>query len=121
VLVIGGGGRAHAVVHALAHSPQVVQVFASPGNFGTATASTRHCSCQNVPLMTHNEVVRFVEQHEVSLVVVGPERPLADGLVDLLQEKVWTQMKHLSRMCCVQTLHFTLCYTDHHIIRTAMH
>lgn len=88
MLVIGGGGREHAIVHALSQSPQVEQVFASPGNFGTATASNGHCSCQNVPAMTHNEVVQFAEQHEVSLVVVGPERPLAEGLVDLLHEKV---------------------------------
>ena len=88
VLVIGSGGREHAIVHAFAQCPKVDRVFTSPGNFGTATASNERCTCLNVPAMANSEVVRFVEAHGISLVVVGQAILLAEGLADFLQAKV---------------------------------
>lgn len=89
VLVIGSGGREHAIVHALTQCPQIEQVYTSPGNFGTGdVSSTATCQCTNVPQMSAEEIVTFVQQHDVSLVIVGPERPLVDGLADHLTVKV---------------------------------
>ena len=98
VLVIGSGGREHAIVHALTQSPQIEQVYTSPGNFGTGDfSSAAACQCTNVPQMSADETVTFVQQHDVSLVIVGPERPLVEGLVDHLAAKVFTH--YLSALC----------------------
>lgn len=81
VLVVGSGGREHALTWALARSPQVRQVFVAPGNAGTAELAT------NVPINSShiNELVVFAAENEVDLTVVGPEAPLAAGLVDVFQ------------------------------------
>ena len=98
VLVIGSGGREHAIVHSLTKSPQIEQVYTSPGNFGTGDVSrTATCQCRNVPQMSAEEIVTFVQQHDVSLVIVGPERPLVEGLADHLAAKVFTH--YISAVC----------------------
>jgi phosphoribosylamine--glycine ligase len=78
VLVIGGGGREHALAWKLAQSPRVVRVFVAPGNAGTA----REPGLVNVALTTTAELVAFAHEHRVALTVVGPEAPLAGGVVD---------------------------------------
>ena len=87
VLVIGSGGREHALTWAIAKSPSVSRVFVAPGNPGTEGISD---SVRNVPLdlstKGHEEVARFCHQNAVDLVVVGPENPLADGIADHLRE-----------------------------------
>ena len=81
VLVIGGGGREHALCWRLAKSPSVSQVFCASGNVGIAADAI----CVNLP--THNDIVSFCKEEEISLVVVGPEQPLVDGLADILRAK----------------------------------
>lgn len=83
ILVIGGGGREHAISHAIAASPHCDQLFIAPGNAGTAGLGI------NVPLLVsdHTAVIDFVRKENVELVVVGPEAPLADGLADALRKK----------------------------------
>src|SRR3954469_25693769 len=78
VLVIGGGGREHALAWKLAQSPRVARVFVAPGNGGTA----REPGLTNVTLATHDECVAFALEHRIALTVVGPEAPLAEGIVD---------------------------------------
>jgi len=80
VLVIGSGGREHALVRQLAASPQNPFIFAAPGNPGTATLA------QNVDLdpMRPDLVVAFCLDQEIDLVVIGPEDPLIEGLTDHL-------------------------------------
>jgi phosphoribosylamine--glycine ligase len=78
VLVIGSGGREHALGATLKESQQVGEVYYSPGNGGTS---------QNVNLKGFEEIVNFVEQNSINLVVVGPEAPLAEGIVDYFQER----------------------------------
>lgn len=83
VLVIGGGGREHTLAWKLSQSKKVGKVFVCPGNGGTEDTN-RHIS--NVPcdISNHAAVVALCKRLNVQLVVVGPEQPLADGLVDSL-------------------------------------
>ncbi len=78
VLVVGGGGREHALAWKLSQSPRVDQVFVAPGNAGTARDVT------NVPIAATDKsaLINFVKENEIELTVVGPEAPLVEGLVD---------------------------------------
>jgi len=78
LLVIGSGGREHALAWKLAQSPKVSQVYVAPGNGGTATES----GLLNVPISGTPALVEFARREEVALTVVGPEAPLAAGVVD---------------------------------------
>lgn len=78
VLVIGGGGREHALAWKLAASPRLQCVFVAPGNAGTA----REEGVTNVPLNSIAEWIDFARRENIGLTVVGPEAPLADGVVD---------------------------------------
>ena len=78
ILVIGSGGREHALYWKLSESPQTEQIYAIPGNTGMG-ASTE------IALDDHAAILRFVKEHEIGLVVVGPEVPLMNGLVDELE------------------------------------
>jgi phosphoribosylamine--glycine ligase len=78
VLVIGGGGREHALAWAIARSPRVARVFVAPGNAGTE----REEGLANVDVAGTQELVRFAKREQVALTVVGPEAQLAVGLVD---------------------------------------
>jgi phosphoribosylamine--glycine ligase len=81
VLVVGGGGREHAIVDALSRSQQVGKIYCAPGNAGTGLLA------ENVPLKdTDTEGLKsFVLEHEVDLTVVGPEASLAAGIVDVFR------------------------------------
>jgi phosphoribosylamine--glycine ligase len=78
VLVIGGGGREHALAWKLAQSPRVAKVFVAPGNAGTALEP----ELTNVAITAIPELVAFAQKERVALTVVGPEGPLAAGVVD---------------------------------------
>ncbi len=78
VLVVGGGGREHALAWKLAESPRVQRVYVAPGNGGTA----RDQRLRNVALATHEELAEFAVRERIAFTVVGPEAPLAAGLVD---------------------------------------
>uniref|UniRef100_A0AAX7SED2 Trifunctional purine biosynthetic protein adenosine-3 n=1 Tax=Astatotilapia calliptera TaxID=8154 RepID=A0AAX7SED2_ASTCA len=80
VLVVGGGGREHALAWKLAQSPQVQQVLVAPGNAGTAGCGK--ISNSEVSVSNHTILAQFCKDHHVGLVVVGPEVPLAAGIVD---------------------------------------
>ncbi len=83
VLLIGNGGREHALAWKLLQSPQVTQVFCIPGNGGTA--STARCRNFSLNLDDFDGMLRIAQVQGVSLTVVGPEAPLAAGIVDLFQ------------------------------------
>lgn len=102
VLVIGSGGREHAIIWRLSQSSKINQIYAAPGSFGIQQVS----KTKNVPLVLKNfkvkyktfeqnifftklyfqEIIRFCKDHNISLVVVGPEDPLANGIADALTE-----------------------------------
>ena len=83
VLVIGGGGREHALAWKLAQSERVQRVYVAPGNGGTANDPALH----NVPLHTPAEWADFAVAEKIALTVVGPEAPLAAGVVDLFRAR----------------------------------
>ena len=83
VLVIGKGGREHAILWALKKSPRVKQLYCAPGNAGIAALA------ECVPIQEHEfeKISRFALETAIDLVVVGPEDPLSDGIVDYLEER----------------------------------
>ena len=81
VLVIGGGGREHALAWKLARSPRVSRVFVAPGNAGTATEE----GVSNIAASTAPALIEFVRAEGIALTIVGPEAPLAEGVVDQFQ------------------------------------
>lgn len=83
VLVIGSGGREHALAWKLLQSPRVQTVFVAPGNGGTALDAR----LQNVALTDHAELADFAASEKVGFTVVGPEGPLAGGVVDLFRAR----------------------------------
>jgi phosphoribosylamine--glycine ligase len=90
VLVIGGGGREHALAWALARSPNVAQVFVAPGNAGTAwPATTGRAPAESVPIADDDlsGLIALAQEREIDLTVVGPEAPLAAGIVDTFGER----------------------------------
>ncbi|MFW9603961.1 MAG: phosphoribosylamine--glycine ligase [Trichlorobacter sp.] len=82
VLVVGGGGREHALVWKISQSPLVSAVYCAPGNPGTANNAT------NVPIQVDqiDQLLAFARGEQIDLTVVGPELPLSLGIVDLFQE-----------------------------------
>lgn len=83
VLVIGQGGREHALVKAILQSPLVTQVHAIPGNDGMA----KEALCHKIPLNDHEQVIQFCVNAEIDYVFIGPEDPLVEGLADSLRER----------------------------------
>ena len=82
VLVVGKGGREHALVWKLSQSPRVERVYCAPGNAGTAEDGV------NVPIEINDfdRLVRFAKKEDIGLTVVGPEEPLAQGIVDFFHK-----------------------------------
>ena len=82
VLVIGSGGREHALAWKLAQSPKVQMVYVAPGNGGTA----KEAAMKNVPLVDIAPLVEFARREQIGLTVIGPEAPLSEGVVDAFRE-----------------------------------
>ena len=78
ILVVGGGGREHALAWKIAQSPRVARVYVAPGNAGTA----RDPALVNVALSAFDDLIDFVRSEQIAFTVVGPEAPLAAGIVD---------------------------------------
>ena len=83
VLVVGGGGREHALCWGLARSPRVEELHAAPGNAGIASVATRHAAAADEVAAQ----VRLADELDADLVVVGPEAPLVAGLADELRDR----------------------------------
>ena len=83
VLVIGGGGREHALAYKVAQSTKVSSVFVAPGNAGTETEK----KCQNIAVSAEDldALLAFAKEQQVDLTIVGPEAPLVAGVTDLFQ------------------------------------
>src|SRR5581483_7937268 len=80
VLLVGGGGREHALAWKIRRSALVSALYAAPGNPGIA----REATCVPIGVDAHDEIVRFADRERIDLTVVGPEVPLVAGLADRL-------------------------------------
>jgi phosphoribosylamine--glycine ligase len=96
LLVIGSGGREHALVWKLAQSPHVTQMWCAPGNAGIAqerlAKNSSRVECVNISAEDLPKLLTFAQEKKIELTVVGPDNPLALGIVDLFQKhglKIW--------------------------------
>ena len=78
VLIVGGGGREHAITWAVAKSPRVDKIYAAPGNAGIAELA----ECVDISVMDAEKLVAFAKEKEIDFVIVGPDDPLAAGVAD---------------------------------------
>lgn len=90
ILVLGSGGREHALAWKIAQDDQVSQVFVAPGNAGTAS----EFKCQNIQIdiLDNAAIIDFAQKNSIAFIVVGPEAPLVNGVVDACQAaglKIW--------------------------------
>ena len=83
VLVVGSGGREHALVWKICQSKKVTAVYCEPGNGGT----TLETGCPPVGVSRIDELVQFVKQREIHLTIVGPELPLTLGIADRFEKE----------------------------------
>jgi phosphoribosylamine--glycine ligase len=83
ILVIGGGGREHAIVWALAKSPQAGRIFCAPGNAGIGTIA----ECVPIAVGEFDRLTAFAIENHIGFVVIGPDDPLVDGIVDAFEAK----------------------------------
>lgn len=83
VLVIGGGGREHALAYKLNESQLVTQVYAIPGNDAMAHVAEVH---SEIAETSHDDILKFALEHNVEWVIIGPEQPLTEGLANLLRD-----------------------------------
>jgi len=81
ILIVGGGGREHAIAWKLAKSSKVEKMYCAPGNAGIAEVA----ECVNIGVMEFDKLVAFAKEHEIDLTVVAPDDPLAAGAVDAFE------------------------------------
>ena len=84
ILVIGSGGRECAIVWKLKQSPLVEKIYCSPGNGGIASIADCIPACNEKDWSSY---LQFVQEKKIDLTIVGPEAPLAEGIVDAFQQK----------------------------------
>jgi len=96
ILVIGSGGREHALVWKLAQSPHAAEMWCAPGNAGIAEEKTQQTrkpvQCVNIGAEDLPKLLAFAQEKKIDLTVVGPDNPLALGVVDLFQKnglRIW--------------------------------
>ena len=83
IAIIGSGGREHALVHHLSNSKKITKIYSIPGNAGTEEISV------NIDLNLENfqDLYNFIKKEQIELVIVGPEKPIVEGIVDFLESK----------------------------------
>ncbi len=99
ILVLGSGGREHALAWKIAQDDQVAKVFVAPGNAGSATEN----KCENVALniLDNPAIIDFAKNNAVEMIIVGPEAPLVNGVIDACREagvKVWGPTKFAAQL-----------------------
>lgn len=118
LLVIGGGGREHALAWKLAQSPRVIKVYVAPGNAGTALEH----GLENLPITAIPDLVEFAKKENIALTVVGPEAPLAEGVADAFHAadlKIFAPTKQAAQLEISKE--FSKAFMHRHNIPTAAH
>jgi phosphoribosylamine--glycine ligase len=87
ILVVGSGGREHALAWKIAQSPKVQMVYVAPGNGGTPSEKKHLHGITNMPTSDIHELALFAEVEKIAYTVVGPEKPLSEGIVDLFRSR----------------------------------
>ena len=87
ILVIGSGGREHALAWKISKSNKVKTVFLAPGNGGTANSEKNFHSIVNTPIHDIHELADFAQKEQIDLTVVGPEKHLSEGVVDVFRAR----------------------------------
>ena len=82
ILVIGSGGREHAIAWKITQNKEISRVYVAPGNAGTAT----NPDMMNVPISSVPDLLAFAQKEQIGLTIVGPEAPLSQGVVDAFRE-----------------------------------
>lgn len=116
ILVVGGGGREHAIVWKLAQSPKVDKLYCAPGNAGIA----QDAECVDIKAEDIEGLCTFAKEHQVDLAVIGPEVPLAMGIVDKMETagiRAFGPDKSCARLEASKA--FTKDFLDRHSIPTA--
>ena len=83
IAILGSGGREHAIAYKISLSSKLKKMYCIPGNAGTSEIAEN----VNIDINDFNEISKFVERFKIDLVIVGPEQPLVDGVVDFLKKK----------------------------------
>ena len=83
VLVIGSGGREHAIVRAISRSKKVSKIYCAPGNAGISELA----EIVDIKVMEFDKLAAFAKDNDIDLTVVGPDDPLVGGIVDVFEEK----------------------------------
>ncbi|NSJ92712.1 phosphoribosylamine--glycine ligase, partial [Coprococcus sp. MSK.21.13] len=83
ILIVGSGGREHAIAWKVAQNPKVEKIYCAPGNGGTALMD----KCENIDIEEIGILADFAEENAVDLTIVGPEVPLVNGIVDIFKER----------------------------------
>lgn len=99
ILVLGNGGREHALAWKIAQDQAVNTVFVAPGNAGTATEH----KCKNIQLdiLDNAAIIAFAQKNQIELIVVGPEAPLVNGVVDAVRQagiKIWGPTQYAAQL-----------------------
>ncbi|MCL1981529.1 MAG: phosphoribosylamine--glycine ligase, partial [Clostridiales bacterium] len=118
VLIVGGGGREHAIVWSLSQSPRVDTIYCAPGNAGISKLAR----CLPVDVEDFDGIADAVREHGIGLAVIGPEVPLANGITDALEAsgtKVFGPNKKCARLEASKA--FTKEFLERHGIPTAKH
>ena len=122
VLILGSGGREHAFVWSLMKESNIKKIYCAPGNGGTELIATN----VSIDINNPNEVLKFVDDNNIDLTIVGPERPLKEGIVDIFNKsnkKIFGPTKFAAQLetskvfsrilmedCNVLQPKFTVCY-----------
>ena len=83
IAILGNGGREHAIAYQISKSPKLNKLYCLPGNAGTRLIAENI----NLDIYNFNKLGKFVDKYKIDLVIVGPEKPLVEGVVDFLKNK----------------------------------
>ena len=83
ILIIGGGGREHAIAWKVSRSPKVKKLYCAPGNAGIE----EFAECINIPVSNHEDLSNFALSESIDLTIIGPDDPLGNGIVDVFEKK----------------------------------
>ncbi len=118
ILLIGSGAREHAIAYKLSLSKKVEKIFVAPGNGGTYSEN----KCENVEIKTNEELLKFAKNNSIDFTFVGPEQPLAEGIIDLFESnglKIIGPDKNSSQLESSKT--FAKKFMNKYNIQTAKH